>query len=178
MSTRSHIIVKGSKSEPEDQWGYIYHHFDGYPEGVGAELREQFKKCIECNAIGHKYSWEDIIHFITDIEDEYEIDDGIHGDEEYIYVVTLEDDREGVSITCYSVLPFSFDKSTTDVCLDNGYGTEYTETIRNTESGLMTDHEEKAYMDKFKAQIQKLHNVELLDMIRAIVVELTLRETE
>ena len=43
MSTRSHIIVKGSKSEPEDQWGYIYHHFDGYPEGVGAELREQFK---------------------------------------------------------------------------------------------------------------------------------------
>ena len=77
MSTRCHIIIE----ESFDKEHYIYHHCDGYPEGVGEELKEILEKCPS-------YDWETIMEKILAYSDQYEEDNGIHGDEEYIYVIT------------------------------------------------------------------------------------------
>ena len=29
----------------EDGWRAVYHHWDGYPSGLGAELHERYQKC-------------------------------------------------------------------------------------------------------------------------------------
>ena len=42
MSTRSHIEVRKGKMK-----NYIYHHCDGYPSGVGMELKEEHFKNAE-----------------------------------------------------------------------------------------------------------------------------------
>ena len=178
MSTRCHIIVKGSKDEPIDGWAYIYHHHDGSPDGVGKELLERFRECITKNAYGHKYTWGDIVEFIVSMDDGYEIDYNLHGDEEYIYVATLDDNKEGVRLDCYGVPSFGFAKDTDFFCKENGYEHIFSEYIHNSEPGLLTDKNQKKYMDEFKSEICKLHNVELLKMMKLVCDELTLRETE
>lgn len=77
MSTRCHIVVIDNGEEK----GYIYHHCDGYPDGVGEELKEILSKCNEYN------DYETIMEKILDYDDSYEEDTGIHGDEEYIYKI-------------------------------------------------------------------------------------------
>ena len=81
MSTRAHIIVIDSKSKH-----YVYHHSDGYPEGVGEEVLEFINDNPD--------KLNDAYEFCTALENfdkQYEFEDaGIHGDEEYIYFVDLE----------------------------------------------------------------------------------------
>ncbi len=36
MATRAHLIIKDKDGDER----FIYHHWDGYPEGVGKEVRE------------------------------------------------------------------------------------------------------------------------------------------
>lgn len=178
MSTRCHLIVRGAVNDTPDEWTYIYHHFDGYPEGVGKDIASKFNEVIKPNVVGHKYTLDDIVDFICDIEDGYEVDDGLHGDEEYVYVITLDEHKEGVTIVCYETLSFSFDTYPTEFHKDNGFDKVYELSIHNTGTGLKDINEEKDELDEFKAKIQSLHNVVLLNMMRAICDELTLRETE
>ena len=82
MSTRCNILVK--------EKGYkdiiLYHHHDGYPEGVGADLVERFKELF-----GRKgnYIFAIILanQLVKDSEDEYEVTHCIHGDIEYLYTI-------------------------------------------------------------------------------------------
>ena len=178
MSTRCHVIVKGSENEPQDQWAYIYHHHDGYPEGVGKDLGKAFEEKIKSNVLGHKYTWENVIEIITNIDDEYEVDNGIHGDEEYLYVVTLERDKEGVCVDCYKILPFSFKRDSDKFTMDEGYEFIYQKVYRNTSWGVMNEKQEKDFMEYFNKELHTMHNIHLLEMLRAICDELTLRETE
>lgn len=76
MSTRCHVVI----IEPDDTEHYIYHHCDGYPDGVGSELNGILESCPS-------YDWETIMEKILNYSDEYEEDSGIHGDEEYIYEI-------------------------------------------------------------------------------------------
>lgn len=92
MSTRAHIrIIEG------DGQILLYHHCDGYPEGVGSELKQFLKK--------YKYGWyaESIAKGLVTMKNEwndfpYEPAICLHGDEEYIYVI--ECDKQ--ELTCYS----------------------------------------------------------------------------
>ena len=89
MSTRCHIIVIGENKEKY----FIYHHHDGYPEGVGEELKEILGSCVS-------FDHETILEKILAYDSQYEVDEGIHGDEEFIYYIsTLGNDS--VTLTCY-----------------------------------------------------------------------------
>lgn len=88
MATRSQIIVKN-----KDTKGYVYHHNDGYPEGVGKEVREFL----------HEHSGiTDVNEFCKELEKwdfTYEFENsGLHGDEEYVYLVDLAKHR----YVCYN----------------------------------------------------------------------------
>lgn len=109
MSTRSHILIKENGQEIK-----LYHHCDGYPEGVGADLK-QFLKGFACwnadyiatdlvkGAVQAQRitGWKpdgDPIHGLTS-DDGYEITTGVHGDEEYVYVI----DCNEKTLTCYAM---------------------------------------------------------------------------
>ena len=89
MSTRCHIVVE----ESFDKEHYIYHHCDGYPSGVGAELKEILEKCPS-------YDWETIMENILGYSDQYEEDNGIHGDEEYLYEIKAW--KNNAILECYT----------------------------------------------------------------------------
>jgi len=83
MSTRCNILftVNGEKVV------WLYHHCDGYPEGVGAWL----KNFIESKMDGRRCPlWPDdlanrLVKGIEIQDDGYEITGGKHGDIEYLY---------------------------------------------------------------------------------------------
>jgi len=91
MSTRCNIkvIVDG------ETICWLYHHHDGYPEGVGANLAEFLHKCndkreyvpmffnyVINDMIKGKVTWVD-----GTPDDEYEWTGGQHGDIEYLYTI-------------------------------------------------------------------------------------------
>lgn len=82
MSTRCNILVK----EKGRKDIILYHHHDGYPQGVGADLVKRFKELF-----GRKESYIFAIvlanKLVKDSEDEYEITNCIHGDIEYLYTI-------------------------------------------------------------------------------------------
>ena len=76
MSTRSTVTVIGEYATIK-----LYHHHDGYPEGVGFDLMDRFWKDRneyakwEFNAIANA--------LVKDSNDEYEITEYNHTDREY-----------------------------------------------------------------------------------------------
>lgn len=87
MSTRAHIIVKNENTKC-----YVYHHFDGYPEGVGKELRKYMQDTIHTN------DPEQFCQDLEDLDPNYEFENyGLHGDEDYIYVIDFANN----TYTCY-----------------------------------------------------------------------------
>lgn len=111
MSTRCNIIIK----EKDEQPLIIYHHFDGYPEGVGAELKSVIADKIEsiCGCTGNKTFI--LSRILYDFSTQYEETDNIHGDIEYLYVLDIKDD--GVLYKCYEVPIFTdYDIETLENC--------------------------------------------------------------
>lgn len=90
MSTRAHIRI-----QDKDNVLYLYHHFDGYPEGVGEELKETLKT-FETETWTAEY----IHRSISCADDSYEdAPEGQHGDEEYAYLI----DCGTRTLKCYKV---------------------------------------------------------------------------
>jgi hypothetical protein len=91
MSTRCNIeIIEEGKSV------WLYHHHDGYPQGVGFDLMKRFndsmkKETLYLDTVANK--------LVKDPQDDYEITTGEHGDIEYKYVIDCDNSR----IICYSV---------------------------------------------------------------------------
>lgn len=102
MSTRATIkITEGSDTI------WVYHHSDGYPDGIGSDLKKYIKniKYWSCDEIatdlvkGKKCGkthniWADTY---TVGDDGYEVTTGQHGDEEYGYHI----DCDNKTLTCY-----------------------------------------------------------------------------
>lgn len=82
MSTRCNIVIK-----KDDTCTYLYHHCDGYPSGVGAELERFFENnaTVGMTPIGVYNS------LVFLYGDEYELCEGIHGDISYLYEICLDD---------------------------------------------------------------------------------------
>ena len=89
MSTRATIRLKEGENIVN-----LYHHHDGYPEGVGDDLK---------NRLNNDKKYWDMYSFATllikDNNDEYELTCGQHGDEAYAYLI----DFDTKTITCYKV---------------------------------------------------------------------------
>lgn len=81
MSTRCNIIIKYDS----DKEIKLYHHHDGYPECVGADLISRIETA------GKYLDGEHLINsMIKDTEDEYEFTSYLAGDAEYIYIVNVD----------------------------------------------------------------------------------------
>lgn len=95
MSTRATILIL-EKNEPDV---HIYHHCDGYPEGVGSDLKHYL------NSLKHNWRAHDIAAALIDgsaIENDrcgYEPTSCQHGDEEYAYLI----DCDNKTLTCYEI---------------------------------------------------------------------------
>ena len=96
MSTRSNIIItdRGARH-------FLYHHHDGYPEGVGVQLQKCAKQWFD----KYSFPWASLIanKLIKDEmglnDKEYEITTDVHGDIDYLYVVNIK----ARTIRCYAV---------------------------------------------------------------------------
>ena len=84
MSTRCNIIVKAKGKKIT-----LYHHWDGYLEGVGQDLVNKFKNMFIDN---NKCYWIHVVNMLVKdkTDDGYEISDGIHGDIEYLYTIDTD----------------------------------------------------------------------------------------
>ena len=81
MSTRAHIAIKTK----EGKFLHMYHHCDGYPDGVGCELSYILSE--------YQGDWdgEDVRKFINENEDDYQLTDhDVVWDQEYVYIIDCE----------------------------------------------------------------------------------------
>ena len=102
MSTRCNIIIKDARYG--DGRVILYHHCDGYPEGVGVQLR----KVLACYNGEHFPTEGRAVYSIanrlvkdqTGLNDkEYEITTCVHSDIDFLYEITF--DYEGSTLKCY-----------------------------------------------------------------------------
>ena len=138
MSTRSNIIIH---SEIEKKSCVLYHHCDGYPEGVGVHL------CELIRSVGF-LSFDNTRTRIQEDSD-YETTDGIHGDIEYLYVVLADNakvicfvannwngDQFGNGIKA-KYLGDMMDQSNLDLILNGGRAMEDSEDIPDLKTFLL-----------------------------------------
>ena len=95
MSTRCDIIIKDDKTKTVYKELKLYHHHDGYPEGVGKFLIEEITP-----ELNHPYiTGIDIANFLIKHpkDDEFELTVGEHCDIEYRYIIDLTSRK----IKCY-----------------------------------------------------------------------------
>lgn len=94
MSTRCNVIIRKDGNQV-----VLYHHWDGYPEGVGYDLVERFRKNFQPGQ--PEWTMAGVVNMlIKDKEDQgYEWTTRLHGDIEYLYTVDLN--RK--TITCDDV---------------------------------------------------------------------------
>ena len=98
MSTRATILIKSAEKKESVR---IYHHLDGYPDGIGSDLK----------AYTSTLRWWDVYGIANDLikgrcgmvgnspDDGYELTSCQHGDEEYAYLI----DCDAKTLTCYEV---------------------------------------------------------------------------
>lgn len=89
MSTRCNIMIEREGYFPV----ILYHHHDGYPQGVGYDLHTRLK-----NIEGGWYQQEIANSLVKDLNDEYEITSCVHGDIEYLYVINCKEK----TLKCYA----------------------------------------------------------------------------
>ena len=83
MSTRAHIRIMDSSGVI-----MLYHHCDGYPDGIGTDLKSVLDKICD----DPEYGCRDLIQNKLGLNDKtYAPATCIHGDEEYVYVIDCRD---------------------------------------------------------------------------------------
>jgi hypothetical protein len=92
MSTRCNIIIHQSY----EKYAILYHHHDGYPEGVGMELPKIVKNI---DGAINMMNPTGLANAINKYDSNYEIEYGIQGDINYLYVINIDDG----TLNCYSV---------------------------------------------------------------------------
>lgn len=83
MSTRTNIIIKDSGKNIQK---VIYHHCDGYFEGVGKELLTIISQYVKKY---NKFTINDFFVDIVSFDYQYEEDTSIHTDIEYLYMIDI-----------------------------------------------------------------------------------------
>ena len=111
MSTRTNIIIKDS-NQPVQR--LIYHHCDGYFEGVGCEIKNEILPIYIDN---HKsFHVNDLWAEIIDFDEQYMNSECIHGDIEYLYMLEVISDSV-LKFKCWSVPCFgTYDYTTNENC--------------------------------------------------------------
>ena len=156
MSTRCHVVIKDDDNKFEVTH-FIYRHCDGYPSAAGEDLKtilREYKSDLGFNI-------PDLVKEIMDSDNGFEDENcGIHGDEEYIYMIDIESTEE-CTIICYDIL------SGWDYCfssLDNNCKKIFSETYRiNKElKELNVSNEDIIRICKLYSKIKTLMSVECM----------------
>lgn len=112
MSTRCNIVITDEKTPDL----FIYHHCDGYPEGVGVDLMKSVYKRIapafwetddkERNDFYYLSKKMDVANALlkNKEDDGYELTSDYHGDIEYIYNIDVRKKR----ITCFKAILLNY----------------------------------------------------------------------
>lgn len=112
MSTRANIVIKKTTHNDRVKYYQLYHHCDGYFEGVGCDLQNIMNRVMEEPADKRKdilSSPLSLAVYINEYDDSFEIEEdhlNLHGDIEYLYVI----DINAQTITCYSVFMQGIDR--------------------------------------------------------------------
>ena len=91
MSTRSEILIKDYGTYEGKKWNKkvkLYHHHDGYPEGVGKFLVEEVLSKLKTS---NGYDCDSIANFLIKHkeDEEYEVTAYYHPDIEYFYEIDI-----------------------------------------------------------------------------------------
>lgn len=95
MNTRCNVIIK----KDDNKFFQLYHHHNGFPDGVGVDLEEYIKQMNkDCLSDGEKF-----VNFLCDPlhQDEYEFEGtkiDLHNDIDFLYFIDLQKHK----IYCYS----------------------------------------------------------------------------
>ena len=89
MSTRCNLLVESGETKL-----FIYHHHDGYLEGVGRDLLDRLKKLLASDVGKWARAHEFVTGLLSDKNEEYEVTVGWHGDIEYSYRIVFGDDGD------------------------------------------------------------------------------------
>ena len=106
MSTRCNIICKIKRAgEDAQQFAVLYHHCDGYPDGVGYNLIERLE---EASGIQRWHAGSFVTELVKDPYGDYEITTGLHLDVEYVYTILFEyvDGKPRVTLSYHEVEDF------------------------------------------------------------------------
>lgn len=102
MSTRANIIIRENMSDTEV---VLYSHFDGYPNGVGLDLKNTISKfcSFEKWHINPANLTAAIMTSNTfNYKCEYDTyNTPIHGDIEYLYIIEIGLRNQDVKLSCY-----------------------------------------------------------------------------
>ena len=97
MSTRATILIKERDSKVR-----LYHHYDGYPEGIGLDIKNFLKdlRVWDIEYISNKFLKGGVIdHFSGTPDKIYEFTLSQHGDEEFGYLI----DCDKKQLKCYQL---------------------------------------------------------------------------
>lgn len=90
MSTRATIKIVRKGRKPV----WMYHHCDGYPDGVGVDLLDLLSYYDN-----KKWLPNDLSDYINQNDYDYEFTEGQHGDEDYGYLI----DCDKHTLKCYEI---------------------------------------------------------------------------
>jgi len=102
MATRATIrIIPESPREQNEEYIYLYHHWDGGPKGVGRELEHFLMSRNDSNVPDGEVKWDagQIAHDLLNSHSGYIESNGQEGDVEYGYVINCIKR----TLTCYDL---------------------------------------------------------------------------
>ena len=99
MSTRATVKIM---DEQDTFW--LYHHCDGYPEGVGKTLYDYVQKNTHNAFKMAENVATDLVKLPEDKYGNFEITGGQHGDVEYTYEITVTNEGfDHLSLKCFEL---------------------------------------------------------------------------
>ena len=105
MATRANIIIRENMSDTEV---VLYSHYDGYPDGVGLDLKNTISKfCnfekwhINPTNLTAAIMTSNTFNYIYEYKNKSEEISPIHGDIEYLYIIEIGLRNQDVKLACY-----------------------------------------------------------------------------
>lgn len=89
MSTRANIVIEYTDkdtNEPAEHW--LYHHWDGYVQGIGEEIVQavhDYRQYLD--------SKHDLHYLLNEFKRSYEDTGSMHGDIEFLYRITFSNNE-------------------------------------------------------------------------------------
>ena len=158
MSTRANIIISqtfGNKKDNKTVYIILYSHYDGYPSGVGSDLKNKLLKFARCK---NNFGLNDVKDYIQNnsVNFEYEITNSIHGDIEYLYLINIDNKNKEFKLICYNG---GFYDDTENEIAKNGCNSRFevfSNIIKYDKEVNIKENKESNFMDRLLGEYNEL----------------------